>query len=516
MKRQSLSDVGLLDGRNCLGHTCGTNIDTEDVEFTSQRPNLTYIDKVFSFNKDIASPILFNLNTGGMNTNNFVVRLFLDGSSLFPCTLSPNAVFEIDNSFVAVEYFNTRPPGNISAAQVTVDGFPVDSVNFTNGQYTAATSNVLPQVQNDRCLDRGLPTKAFFLISNAGPWDFRATYVLEGTVNTNGRLCRFRAEISNAPGSPNSMLPAGSLSSFAVPNLSLPCAINGVAPNILFQFSAKINLVNPRLVVNCGLLTANDLASAEEAAASDLACQSIIGPIFSNNCRVSLVSTIAVEPVVHVETVRRTLFCINACEGLQPCDGSVRAAEIEDAIEECVIGGVDRPDCRCSKNNDVGGVTSDRGDTSESCNRHRNNSVGGVRDNTRNALADIAGVNNRDVGGVTVGAGTCEDCVWGETRGHNCRPCRKGREEVAGIRDRDSHREVRNDVLGTSDKTLLERLLKEIREELDEDTSDVAGIGFGPDGTFGIGDEEDSGVSERIRDIARTASRLHGPNGCSW
>ncbi|HYE68218.1 MAG TPA: hypothetical protein VEA58_06365, partial [Anaerovoracaceae bacterium] len=71
MKRQSLSDVGLLAGRNCLGHTCGTNIDTEDVEFTSQRPNLTYIDKVFSFNKDIASPILFNLNTGGMNTNNF-------------------------------------------------------------------------------------------------------------------------------------------------------------------------------------------------------------------------------------------------------------------------------------------------------------------------------------------------------------------------------------------------------------------------------------------------------------
>jgi len=495
MKRQSLSDVGLLAGRNCLGHTCGTNIDTEDVEFTNQQPNLTYIDKVFSFNKDIANPILFNLNTGGMNTNNFVVRLFLDGSSLFPCTLSPNAVFEIDNSFVAVEYFNTRPPGNISAAQVTVDGFPVDSVSFTNGQYTAVTTNVLPQVQNDRCLDRGLPTKAFFLISNAGPWDFRATYVLEGTVNTNGRLCRFRAEISNAPGTPNSMLPIGSLSSFAIPNLSLPCAINGVAPNILFQFGAKINLVNPRLVVNCGLLMANDLGSAEEAAADELAGQSLIGPILANNCRVSLVSTIAVEPVVHVETVRKTLFCINACEGLQPCDGSVRAAEIEDAIEECAIGGVDRPDCRCSRNNDVGCVTSGR-------------------DNTQNQLADIVGVNNQDVGGVTVGAGTCEDCVWGETRGHNCRPCRKGREAVAGIGD---HQRFQNDVLGTTDKILLKKLLEEIREELaEDDTGDVAGIGYGPDGTFGIGDEEVAGVSERIRDTARTASRLHGPNGCSW
>lgn len=487
MKRQSLSDVGLLAGRNCLGHTCGTNIDTEDVEFTNQQPNLTYIDKVFSFNKDIASPLLFNLNTGGMNTNNFVVRFFLDGSSLFPCTLSPNAVFEIDNSFVTVVYFNTRPPGNISAAQVTVDGFPVDSVNFTNGQYTAVTTNVLPQVQNDRCLDRGLPTKTFFLISNAGPWDFRATYVLEGTVNTNGRLCRFRAEISNAPGTPNSMLPSGSLSSFAVPNLSLPCAINGVAPNILFQFSAKINLVNPRLVVNCELLTAND-------------------------CSVSLVSTLAVEPVVHVETVRRTLFCINACEGLQPCDGSVRAAEIEDAIEECVIGGVDRPDCRCRRGR--GGGSSDcREGTTEEIPRNRSNAVRGVIDNTRNQLADIVGVNNQDVGGVTVGAGTCEDCVWGETRGHNCKPCRKGREAVAGIGDR---QRFRNDFLGT-DRILLKKLLEEIREELaEDDTGDVAGIGYGPDGTFGIGDEEVAGVSERIRDAARTASRLHGSNGCSW
>jgi len=475
MKRQSLSDVGLLAGRNCLGHTCGTNIDTEDVEFTNQQPNLTYIDKVFSFNKDTASPILFNLNTGETNTNNFVVRFFLNGSSLFPCTLSPNAVFEIDNSFVAVEFFNTRPPGNITAAQVTVDGFPVDSVSFTNGQYTAVTTNVLPQVQNDRCLDRGLPTKTFFLISNAGPWDFRATYVLEGTVNTNGRTCRFRAEISNAPGTPNSMLPSGSLSSFAVPNLSLPCAINGVAPNILFQFSAKINLVNPRLVVTC-----------EEN-----------GTILANNCRVFLVSTIAVEPVVHVETVRRTLFCINACEGLQPCDGSARAAEIEDAIEECVIGGVDRPDCRCRKGR-VGGSSDARG----------------AIDNTRNQLADIVGVNNQDVGGVTVGAGTCEDCVWGETRGHNCKPCRKGREDVAGIGDR---RDFRNDVLGTTDKTLLKKLLEEIREELSEDdTGDVAGIGYGPDGTYGIGDEEVAGVSERLKDTARTASRLHGSNGCSW
>ncbi|HVI43070.1 MAG TPA: hypothetical protein VM577_20880 [Anaerovoracaceae bacterium] len=451
MSRQRVSDASLLPVRDCLGHTCGTNIDTEGVEFTNKQPNLTYIDKVFSFNKDTASPILFNLNTGGENTSNFVVRFFLDGSSLFPCTLSPNAIFEIDNSFVVVEYFNTRPPGNITAAQVTLDGFPVDSISFTNGQYTAATTNVLPRIEKERCLDRGLPTKAFFLINNAGPWDFRAIYVLEGTVNTNGRICRFRAEISNAPNSPNTSLPSGSLSSFAIRNLSLPCAINGVAPNILFQFSAKINLVNPRLVVNCGNM--------------------------DEFCRVSLVTTLAVEPVVNVESVRKTLFCINACEGLQPCQGSVAAAEAIEDIEDCEIGGINRPDCRCSRNNAVSAVT----------------------DSNRNPLADIVGVGNQNLGGITVGAGTCEDCVWGETRGHNCIPCRRSRD----------------DVLGVNDKTFLERLLKEILEELSEDTGDAAGIGFGPDGTMGLSSDDEI-LDTSDRNTTRTASRHHSSNGCSW
>lgn len=500
MKRQKGSGGDLLPIRDCLGHTCGTNIDTEGVRFTNQQPNLIYTDKVFSFNKDTSSPILFPISTGGDFADFYITELFLDGSSLFPCTLSPNAVFEIDNSFVAVEFFNTRPPGSITAGQVTLDGFPVDSVSFANGQYTARTQNILSRVQKDRCLDRGLPTKAFFLINNAGPWDFRATFVLEGTVNTNGRRCRFRVEISNAPDAPNTMLPAGSVSSFAVRNLSLPCSINGIAPDILFQFNAKINLVNPRLFVTC-----TDLGNA---------------------CTVFLESTIAVEPVVHVQSVRRTLFCVNACEGLQPCDGSVRAAEIADDIEDCEIGGVDRPDCICRSGR--GGRSSDcRDDSVGGVSDHRNNSVG-IGNNTRSPIADIVGAGNQDIGGVTVGAGTCEDCVWGETRGHNCRPRRGSRDDVAGIsgrdesdvagiRDRDRfHRGSREDILGISDKTFLKRLLEEISEELAENTCDVAGIGYGPDGTFGLGDEEVQGVSERLRDTKKTTSRLRGTNGCSW
>lgn len=424
MKQHHVSDAGLLAGSNCLGRTCGTNIDTEGIEFTNQEPNLMYIDKVFSFNEDTTCPILFNLNTGGQNANKYTTELFLEGCGLIPCTLTSNAVFKIEKAFVVVEYFNTRPPGNISAPQVTLDGFPVDSVTYSNGQYTASTANVLPKIQKDQCLDRGLPTKSFFLITNGGPWDFRATYVLEGTVNTNGRNCCFRAEIKNAPDSGNTSLPNGSLSNFSIRNLSLPCSINGVAPDILFQFRAKINLVNPRLVVNCGSVPVSAPIEAVDSvigSGSLCCCPCPPCPAPINSCTVSLVTTLAVEPVVHVETVRRTLFCVNACEALQPCEGSLVAAEIEENEEDCLIGGIDRPDCQCGNSN-VRGVSACR---------------------------------NQWIGGVTVGTGTCEDCVWGRTEGHNCIPNRRNR----------------NDCIG---------------------------------------------ASECIRDKRRTAFQFHSCNGCSW
>jgi hypothetical protein len=51
------------------------------------------------------------------------------------------------------------------------------------------------------------------------------------------------------------MLPAGSLSNFAVRDLALPCSINGISPDILFQFNAKVNLINPELTTDCGIIT---------------------------------------------------------------------------------------------------------------------------------------------------------------------------------------------------------------------------------------------------------------------
>ena len=520
MKCNRNSGSVLAAGSQCLGHTCGTNINTEGIDFTEPQSNLVYMDKVFSFNEDTSNPILFNLNTGGNNAGNFITELTLFGQerSLIPCTLGPNAVFTIDNTFVAVEYFNTRPPGSINATQVTLDGFNVDSVSFSNGQYTARTANVLPRIQKERCLERGLPTKAFFLINNAGPWDFRAKFVLEGTVNTNGRICRFRAIISNAPNSANISLPPGNLSSFAIPNLSLPCSINGIAPDILFQFDAKINLVNPRLVVNCGTPTTTASASiTDNTQKSFVPCQPCPEILSIASCTASLVTTLAVEPRVHVETVRRTLFCVNACEGLQPCQGSLVAAAEEDNEEECEIGGVDRPDCRCG--NDRG--SDDRGsddissDDRGSNNRCRNGSVAGTRTCNRrnNTEVESTACGNFDVGGLTAGVGTCEDCNFGDenlvggARDRRRRHRDRDRDEVEGIRDCE-------DVLGE----LCENLLGE-----STCCNDVAGVsGLAPNGTFGCDCNEvreaarEREKGQQSNNRVRTAFQFNGCNGCSW
>ncbi|MEA4988355.1 MAG: hypothetical protein VB095_09870 [Anaerovorax sp.] len=346
-------------GRNCLGSVCGTNIDTEGIDFTNEKSNLVYMDKVFCFTDDTSCPLMFNLNTGGPNRNRFVTELTLEPQNCccccMPCTLEENAVFNIEKSFVVVEYFNTRPPGNIAANQVSIDGYPVDSVTYSNGQYLAKTASVISRIQKERCMNAGLPTKAFFLITNAGPWDIRAKYVLEGTVNTGGRTCCFRCEISNAPSAQNTELPSNSKSNFAIPDLSLPCSINGIAPDIRFQFNAGVELINPCLTLGHhhhgrGAQPGSGYDECERE------CETVVDSLChhnnnnNNSMALTLTSKVAVEPIVHIEVVRQTLFCTNACEALIPCDGSELAAE-EEAAEECVNPFL--PDCSCGNSSNI-------------------------------------------------------------------------------------------------------------------------------------------------------------------
>jgi len=357
-----------LSGRGTqLCQVCGPSINTEDIEFSRKEPNLVYMDKVFSYNQATSCPILQSLNT---DNNNFTTKLIIKdtingcgcdghrgwdhnhgcGNDGWGCgdsnwddcdcdcdcddgcggsrpnrrnrrsrrnnnffRLDPDAVFNIDRSYVLVESFQLSRCARLCADDITADGICVDSLDFLNGQFTATTTDLIPQLSKDRCLDLGLPTKAFVLVTAAGPWTYRATFVLEGTVNTDGRTCCFQAKFKSdgAPLSVNS----NCTSNFGLPKVSFPCTVSGIAPVINFTFTGKVNMLNPEICIN-----------------------------FDNGrLGIELDTMLAIEPKINLEVVRRSLFCIDACEGMLPCDGTEASFETDE--EDCTWP--PPPACRC-------------------------------------------------------------------------------------------------------------------------------------------------------------------------
>ena len=296
---------------------CGTNIDTSDVDFGDREPNLVYIDKVFSFNSDTSCPVFFCLDTR-CDSEDFEVKFTTAdrgcGCGCNPAELDCNAVFEIEKAFAVLDFIETSPPGSISPSQVTIDGEEVDSVIFQNGRYLVGISELASRLQHRNCLEAGLPSKNFLSIRDVCTWEIRATYVLEGTVTTGGRTCCFRAEIRNADDGPPTVLPATCCSNFAIPNFSVPCTQNGIAADVAFHFSGQVKLVNPELKVKCNSRSCPPPFTLE---APGLSAEFFPG---RNEPTLVFKSKVVLEPEVHVESVRRTLFSINAQEGLLPCE----------------------------------------------------------------------------------------------------------------------------------------------------------------------------------------------------
>lgn len=276
------------------------------------RPNLVYMDKVFSFNQAESCPLfLGNVNIGAMSG----FRVFFETEdrrskcTCDSCIIDERAEFIIEKTNATLDFIGVKPPGNIDASQVTICGENPDSIEFANHRYMINAASVTEAAQRIDCLNMGEPSRCMFLIQNAGPWEFRATFALTGLVNSHGRTCRFRAVFTNADG-PMCTLP-GCCANFAVPELAIPCAINGVAPDINFQFNGCVDLSNPRLVTSC----CNTGGSKHEG--TDLACRE---PKGMQNCMLTLCTNLIVVPKVNVEVVRKTLFSVNGSEVLIPCD----------------------------------------------------------------------------------------------------------------------------------------------------------------------------------------------------
>ena len=315
---------------NPLCNSCGTVLNLSNLAFHRPEDHLLYMDKVYSKASATACPIVFDLTTtaetyqtqlllsplhddnsenlcgeifGCCNCNdnchkkNICDQIRHNGrrhncDCCGECVIDETSIFNIINSYVRVLSFQQTVPCALTASQVSLNGAIVDTLECQGGLFESTLSQSLSNILSRTCTENALPTKAFFLISQAGPWSYLAEFIIEGTVTTAGKTCCFRATFSPATGAEPTPI-ATTTSNLAIPKLSIPCASGSSLPKINFNFGGKISLLNPEL-------TATNTATG---------------------IQLTLSTTGVAEPEVYAEVVKRTLFCLHAAEAVMPCDG---------------------------------------------------------------------------------------------------------------------------------------------------------------------------------------------------
>lgn len=207
--------------------------------------------------------------------------------------------FVVENTQVFVTNFAQANPEGFPAANVTLNGIPVDTLTVAGDQYTATTDTLEPQISNCTCLERGQSTKALFLIQGAGPWTAKMTIVVYGSVFGCGTCKKFRLVLTPRAGV---SVDIPGTSTFAVSQLCLPCTKRGIAPVIQFSFLATATLLNPVMTIN------------PEA----------------GSCAVTLNGALVVEPAASIQVTRETLFAVDGTAVPQPCDNLSRCTQAPD------------------------------------------------------------------------------------------------------------------------------------------------------------------------------------------
>lgn len=265
---------------------------------------MVYLTKVFSDLQAKSCPLMTEINA---NAANFTQQLtYFDncdcdngcncgcgcncccGCPTNTIEIDEDANFAIETTEVIISDFDLVCPQELDACNVTVDGMPVDGLDFFNERYMAGTNDLMTRISDCSCMERGLPTKGYLLICNAGPWKAKLTIAVTGTVFGCGGSKRFRLCMTtrnevyvNIPGT----------STFALSSICLPCTTGGIAPVINFSFGADGSLLNPCLTVDP-----------------------------SGSCNLNLTGCLVVEPVVDVQVTRQTLFTTTAETVNVPCD----------------------------------------------------------------------------------------------------------------------------------------------------------------------------------------------------
>lgn len=206
-------------------------------------------------------------------------------------SLSPNTTFDITNAFAIVHSFTLAGTAPLTPEDITVDGLPITALSSSGGQFMGDLSGIMAEITKCPCVSpcANVCPGNFVLISARGPWNLRATIVLEGTLFENGVTCQFRVCFTTAEGV---SLPITGPAAFAFCGVDIPCQIAGIAPSLLFDFDACAAILNPMLEVTRT----------------------------NNGFGLALRGSLVVTPEADLKVIRSSLFRINADEVEKECD----------------------------------------------------------------------------------------------------------------------------------------------------------------------------------------------------
>lgn len=204
--------------------------------------------------------------------------------------------FVVASTEVIISDFELAHPSCLTPGHVTVNGFPVDDLDFFNERFMAGTTDLMTRIGDCRCMDEGRSTSGFFLIAGAGSWRARMTVVLRGSVFGCGGCRDFKLLMTTRD---NIFVDIPGQSTFAANSICLPCTTGGIAPVINFSFRAKATLLNPKIT------------SVSEG----------------GRCDLRVTGHLVTEPIADIQVTRQTLFRTEAERVNIPCDDIARCRE---------------------------------------------------------------------------------------------------------------------------------------------------------------------------------------------
>ncbi len=198
--------------------------------------------------------------------------------------------FVVEHTQVFISAFSLVEPEGLTVADVTVNGVPVDTLDYFNDRFMASANALMAQISDCKCMEKGMSTKGFLLIQNAGGWLARLTVVVQGIAFGCGGGKRFRLVMTSRENVPVSI---PGTNTFAASSICLPCTVGGISPIINFSFSASASLLNPVITPDAG----------------------------TDTCNVTLTGSLVTEPIANIQVTRQTLFTTTAAIVEQTCDG---------------------------------------------------------------------------------------------------------------------------------------------------------------------------------------------------